>query len=197
MGLIYVDTGIKVKHNVGNMENLLKGTTCTVIGAMQYSADGRNVREYIGAKMAERGITVYDHYNKPFIDAVEEHEDRRDYMRSLLEKEDYDAISSLKNIRTFDLKLIDISDFIVFVFDPKVLTCGSWEEFFLANRNKRPIFFVNTAGKKNTPFWVFWTIPHKYIYSSVEEMLRKIDDIDTGKHPIDNERWKLLKMEYR
>ena len=176
---------------------LLQGTSCTVIGAMQHSADGRSVRKNMTDQLGKRGIIVYDHYKKPFVEAVEEHEDRREYMNSLLEKEDYDAITGLKNIRTFDLKLIDISDFIVFVFDPKVLTCGSWEEVFWANRLKKPIFFINVAGKKTTPFWVFWTIPHKYIYSSVEDFYKVIDDLDSGKHPMDNERWKLLKMEFR
>lgn len=177
-------------------DNILKGTTCTVIGAMQYS-DGRGIRERLKEEFGKHGIIMYDHYNKPFVEAVREDETYRANFKKWIEEEDYDKLAGEKNIRTFDLKLIDISDFIVFVFDPNVLTCGSWEEFFWANRMKKPIFFVNTAGKKKTPTWVFWTIPHKYIYSSVEEMLKKIEDIDTGKHPIDNDRWKLLKKEYR
>lgn len=177
-------------------DNILRGTTCTVIGSMQY-ADGRKIREEMKERLGKYGIVMYDHYNKPFIEEAKEDESYRENFKRWIENEDYDSLAREKNIRTFDLKLIDISDFVIFVFDPTVLTCGSWEEFFWANRMKKPIFFVNTAGKKKTPYWIFWTIPHKYIYSSVEEMMSRIDDIDSGKHPIDNDRWKLLKKEFR
>ena len=176
--------------------NILNKTTCTVIGPMQY-ANGRGIRTYLKEELAKYGITVYDHYKKPFINSVEEDENVREKFKNWLENEEYDKLADRKNIRTFDLKLIDISDFIIVMFDPTVLTIGTWEEFFWANRLKKPIFFVNVTGKKTTPYWIFWTIPHKYIYSSVAEMLSVIDDIDGGKHPIDSDRWKLLKMEFR
>ena len=179
------------------MSNILKGTTCTVIGPMQHSTDGREVRSSIAWDLAELGITMYDHYNKPFIDSVKEDEEVHAKIKTWLKEENYDAISERRKIRTFDLKLIDISDFIIFHFTPDVLTCGSWEEFFWANRLKKPIFFINSKGKNTTPIWVFWTIPHKYIYSSVEDCIQRIKDIDSGAHPIDSERWKLLKTEYR
>ena len=163
---------------------------------MQY-ANGRSIRKYITEELGKHNITVYDHYNKPFVDSVEEDESVRTKFKTWLESEDYDKLAEQKNIRSFDLKLIDISDFIITMFDPSVLTVGTWEEFFWSNRLKKPIFFVNTKGKKTTPYWIFWTIPHKYIYSSVEEMLNVIRDIDSGKHPIDSERWKLLLPEYR
>ena len=33
--------------------------------------------------------------------------------------------------------------------------------------------------------WVFWIIPHKYIYDSVDDMIQNYK-IDEGKLPIDN-----------
>ncbi len=177
--------------------NILNKTTCTVIGAMQYGNDGRSIRSYISSELKECGITVFDHYHKPFVNSVDEDESVHAQLKIWLANGEYDKVVEKRNVRTFDLKLIDISDFIIFVFDPDVLTCGSWEEFFWANRLKKPVFFVNTKGKPRTPLWVFWTIPHKYIYGSVDEALKVIDDIDSGRHPIDSERWKLLKPEHR
>lgn len=178
------------------MSNILNKTTCTVIGPMQF-ADGRSIRSHLTEELGKYGITVYDHYHKPFVNSVDEDENVRANFKVWLENGEYDKLAERKSIRTFDLKLIDISDFIIIMFDPTVLTVGTWEEFFWANRLKKPIFFVNTKGKKTTPYWIFWTIPHKYIYSSVEEMLTTINDIDSGKHSLDSERWKLLKEEYR
>ena len=62
---------------------------------------------------------------------------------------------------------------------------------------KKPIFFVNVRGKNKTPMWVFWTIPHKYIYDSVDDVIVKLQKIDEGKLPIDSERWKLLNKHFR
>jgi hypothetical protein len=56
---------------------------------------------------------------------------------------------------------------------------------------------VNVRGKSATPMWVFWTMPHKYIYNSVEEVIEKLQKIDQGKIPIDSERWKLLRNCFR
>ena len=41
------------------------------------------------------------------------------------------------------------------------------------------------------------TIPHKYIYDSLEEILGTIKKINDGEKVIDSDRWRLLKEEYR
>lgn len=177
--------------------NLLNKTKCTVIGPMQYN-NGRNIREYFKEKLSSLNIIIFDHYNKPFNDEkLDESEKSANQLKLWAENEQYDKIASLKNIRSFDLALIEKSDFIIFHFIPGVVTVGSWEEFFLANRSKRPIFFITEGGKKLTPYWVFWTIPHQYIYSSKEEVVDMIKRIDSGDKVIDCDRWRLLKPEYR
>lgn len=176
--------------------NLLADTRCTVIGHMQY-ANGRNIRENINRQLTQMNIKLFDHYKQPFIMDVNEDEETHDELRLALKNEEYTKVEAYKEIRSYDLSLIDRSDFVIFVYDPEVVTCGSWEEFFTANRMKKPIFFVNVRGKSATPMWVFWTIPHKYIYDSVEEVVEKLQNIDQGKIPIDSERWKLLNKNFR
>jgi hypothetical protein len=176
--------------------NLLAETRCTVIGHMQY-ANGRDIRENINTQLEKMNIKLFDHYKQPFIMDVNEDEETHDELRLALKNEEYDKVEAYKEIRSYDLSLIDRSDFVIFVYDPEVVTCGSWEEFFTANRMKKPIFFVNVRGKNKTPMWVFWTIPHKYIYDSVESVIEKLQKIDQGKLPIDSERWKLLNKHFR
>ena len=176
--------------------NLLAETRCTVIGHMQY-ANGRDIREHINQQITSMNIKLFDHYKQPFLMDVNEDEETHDELRLALKNGEYDKVEAYKEIRSYDLSLIDRSDFVIFVYDPDVVTCGSWEEFFTANRMKKPIFFVNVRGKSATPMWVFWTMPHKYIYNSVEEVIEKLQKIDQGKIPIDSERWKLLNKIYR
>ena len=175
---------------------LLNDTRCTVIGHMQY-ADGRGVREEVSEDLERLGIKLFDHYKQPFIMDVNEDEETHRALRDAITSGNYELVEKYKEIRSYDLSLIDRSDFIIFVYDPEVVTCGSWEEFFTANRMKKPIFFVNTRGKHRTPMWVFWTIPHKYVYESVDAVVDMLKDIDGGTIPIDSDRWKLLRTQFR
>lgn len=176
--------------------NLLAETRCTVIGHMQY-ANGRDIRSNISNQLEQMNVKLFDHYKQPFLMDVNEDEETHTELRLALQNEEYEKVEAYKEIRSYDLSLIDRSDFVIFVYDPDVVTCGSWEEFFTANRMKKPIFFVNIRGKNRTPMWVFWTIPHKYVYDSVEDVMTKLEEIDSGNIPIDSERWKLLRECFR
>lgn len=180
-------------------QGILYRTKCTVIGAMQYNGqNGKIVREEISQKLSELGIIVYNHYNQPFLDIdAEESLVKQNKINEWMDSGQYDKVTELRNIRSFDLKLIDISDFILFIYNPEVQTTGSWEEFFSGNYQKKPIFFVNIKGKSKTPAWVLWSIPHKYIYSSLSEVYEVLEKINNGEHKIDSERWKLLKPSMR
>jgi hypothetical protein len=176
---------------------LLEKTKTTIIGPMQYS-DGRVIREYFKEELGRINITVFDHYHKPFIDEdIQETQEMADHLKELVKQEKYDEIYEKRAIRSYDLSLIDRSDFIIFHFIPGIVTVGSWEEFFQANSLKRPIFFITEGGKQLTPIWVFWTIKPKYVYSSKEEVLDTILKIDSGEIKIDSDRWRLFKKEFR
>jgi hypothetical protein len=177
--------------------NLLENTKCTVIGPMQYS-NGVSIRQYFKEELGKLNITVFDHYNKPFVDTgVDEGNGISDRLKNHLKNGEYDSLAAYRNIRSFDLNLIDRSDFIIFHFIPGVVTVGSWEEFFTANSIKKPIFFITEGGKILTPYWVFWTIPHHYIYNSKEEVMQILQNIDSGAREIDSNRWRLLRKEFR
>lgn len=180
-------------------QGILYKTKCTVIGAMQFNGlNGKIIRDEITEQFKKYGIIVYNHYSQPFIHTdAEESLVKQNKINEWMESEQYDKVTELRNIRTFDLKLIDISDFIIFVYSSESKTCGSYEEFFEANRSKKPIFFVNLSHKKTTPAWILWTIPHRYIYSSMEELYKTIEEINNGSKSIDSERWKLLKQDFR
>ena len=164
---------------------------------MQY-ANGRDIREELSKKLDEMGIIMWNHYKKPFITEFDESEEAMKQRTELLKNEEYDKIIEFSPIRTYDLALMDKADFVIFVYDPDIVTCGSWEEFFTANRIKRPIFFINTKGKKRTPLWVFWTLKnHHYIYNSVNECVNMIQKINSGEISLDSDRWRLFQIEHR
>lgn len=178
--------------------NKLKNTKALVIGPMESDINGgKTIRQFVKKELEKINVVFWDHYNRPYEGHIEEGEKTHDLLKYYRETGQYDKISEYKDIRRQDLSLVERADFILCIFEKKTFTIGTIEELTLAVRCRRPIFFVWGEGKEKCPFWVFWMIPHHYIYSSVEEALWMIKRIDCGTKEIDSKRWRLFKPEFR
>jgi len=168
-----------------------------LVGGIQYT-NGRAWRDEITEKLSSIGIVCYNPFHKPFIKDVDENETIQERLIALMENGEYDSVTQkVKLIRSYDLALVDKCDFIIAYIDPKVTTVGSWEEIFWANRIKRPIFLIVEGGIKALPLWLFGTIPYKYVYSNLDEVVDILTKIDCGGKEMDSDRWRLLKPEFR
>ena len=177
----------------------LEGTRIYLVGAIE-SADDSGVgwREKVTNEFESMGIKTLNPCDKPFIKDVDETDTFQDDMKALRNAGDWNELARrMKEIRIYDLKLVDISDAIFVYLDADLKTCGSWEEIFTANRMKKPVFFIYKQGKEAIPTWMYGVLPHKYFYSSIDDALQTLRDINDGKLTIDSERWKLLRKEYR
>ena len=178
-------------------ENLLYKTRCYLVGHMQY-VNGRNWRDTVSKKFEKMNVTCFNPYKKPFVKDVEEDESRREEMIEMMNKGYYDeATKRMKTVRSYDLNLVDRSDFILAHLVPDVASWGSAEEIVTAVRMKKPIFVSIEGGKHKTPLWMLAMFPHKYIYNTTNEAVEMIERIDGGDKEIDSDRWRLLKKEYR
>ena len=160
-------------------ESNLFRTRCYLVGHMQY-ADGRDWRDYVSTEMEAMGITVFNPYDKDM--------DNGHYN---------DVAKRMKQIRSYDLNLVDRSDFIIAHLLPEVASWGSAEELVTAVRMKKPVFVSMEGGKKKTPLWVMGMMPHHYIYDSVEDIVDMLKRINSGDKEIDSDRWRLLRKELR
>ena len=177
--------------------NLLYKTKTYLVGHMQYLS-GRNWREEVTEKLSDLNITCFDPYKKPFIKDVEEDEASRQEMETWLKTKQYDRLTEkLKTVRSYDLNLVDRSDFIIAHLVPEVASWGSAEEIVTAVRMKKPIFISMEGGKSKTPLWMFGMLPHRYIYNNLDEIVDMLYAIDNGSKEIDSDRWRLLRNEYR
>jgi hypothetical protein len=176
---------------------LLNKTKCYLVGGMQY-INGRGWREGVTQSLTEMGVTVFDPYHKPFIDDVVEDEAARADLAVQMKNGEYDKVAyRMKRVRNFDLRLCDLSDFIIAHIRPEVASWGTAEELTTNCRAKKPVFISIEGGKSKTPLWIMGMFPHKYIYNNVEEVVEMLKRIDSGDKIIDNERWKLLLPKYR
>ena len=164
---------------------------------MQYLS-GRDWREEITEKLTPLSISCFNPYKKPFLKDVAEDEASRHDMETWMKTKQYDRVTDkMKIVRSYDLNLVDRSDFIIAHLVPDVASWGSAEEIVTAVRMKKPIFISMEGGKSKTPLWMLAMFPHKYIYNSIEEVVDMIKKIDNGEVRLDSGRWKLLKKEYR
>ena len=47
------------------------------------------------------------------------------------------------------------------------------------------------------PLWLLGMFPHKFFYDSINDILKMIEDINSGEREIDSDRWRLLKKDLR
>ena len=170
------------------------------MGHMQYIGDheGESWRDRVSVELEKMGVIVFNPYHKPFIKDVQEGSEVGKALAKAKAEKDYEYLAKkMKEIRIYDLNLVDRRDFIVAHIKPTVASWGSAEEIVTAVRMKKPIFLSIEGGKQACPYWIYGMFPHKYIYNSPDEIIEMLRKIDRGEKKLDNERWKLLRKEFR
>jgi hypothetical protein len=175
------------------MNNRLKNSRCYLAGAMDRVADrGTGWRDEITPFLQSFGIIVYNPLKKP-IGLYPEDEVTHQLKKELKTKEDYNTLSILmKEIRGSDLYMVDTSNFVIVDLDLDTHPCGTYEEIFWANRLKRPILLHVRQGKKNTPDWLFGTLPHDWFFSDWKSLKIYIEDVNSGKNVNTYGRWRFI-----
>lgn len=158
--------------------NRLKGMRGYLAGAMDRVADGGIAwRINLQEALADLEVVWLDPTCKPIEIGVEDMENR-EYRRRMKEAEGYDSVQAdMKIIRSVDLRMVDLSDFLVINIDLDVHQCGTYEELFLGNREKKPLIIRVEQGKRKCPDWLLGTVPHAMIFSSwegVQQYLRHV-----------------------
>lgn len=183
--------------NFPNEKHILARTRCYTIGHMEYK-DGQAWRKKVESELGCRGITFFNPYEKPFLNDVPENVAARKRLSQWMKNGEYDLVAEqMRAIRCYDLRLVDLSDFLIAYIDPTVVTYGTIEELTTAVREKKPLFVCVEGGKKKCPLWILGMIPPKYVYNSIDEAIEILKGIDSGTIELSSDKWKLLKPEYR
>lgn len=173
--------------------NRLKNQRVYLAGAMDRVADrGSTWRDSITPFLENLGVVVFNPIKKPSNEGSEDNETHK-YKIKLKHHQKYDELSSLmKTIRSVDLRLVDISDFLIVNLDLDTHPCGTLEEIFLANRSKKPVIVHMEQGKINAPDWLFGTIPHQMIFSSWDEVKEYLLHINNSSNIETYKRWQFF-----
>ena len=170
--------------------NRVKNQRCYLAGAMDRVIDrGKGWRQEITPFLESLGIVVFNPITKPTEVGLEDH-DTHLVKTKLKQKKRYEELSSMmKVIRSVDLRLVDISDFLIVNLDLDIHPCGTYEEIFWANRQKKPIIIHMVQGKEHTPDWLFGTVPHQMIYSDWNDIYGYLEHINSSENINTYNRW--------
>lgn len=151
--------------------NRLAFTRAYLCGAMDRVADGGvEWRRRLQAAHSDLKIVWLDPTDKPIDIGVEDAESRARRHDAKAHGRYDEVTAEINPIRRVDLRLVDICDWMPVNIDLEVHATGTYEEVFLANRQKKPILARVEQGKRNAPDWLFATIPHQLIFDSWEAM---------------------------
>lgn len=159
-------------------------------GAIDRASDnGKAWRENLEPTIAKFGGICINPLKKP-INVGLETDDHR-YERVIASNcQNYDKLQQImKLVRAVDLRLIEVSDVILVNLDTNIHLCGTMEEIFWANRQKKPIIVVCPQGKPNIPDWLFGTLPHQMFFSTWMEAITYLQHIDEDLVIEHRKRW--------
>lgn len=172
------------------MNQRLNNQRVYLAGAMDRVPDrGNGWRDNITPFLESLGVTVFNPIKKPSAIGMED-SSTHNFKSKLKQESNYDELSKLmKVIRSVDLRLVDISDFLIVNLDLDVHPCGTYEEIFWANRQKKPIIIHMVQGKNSAPDWLFGTIPHQMIFSNWDEIKEYLYHINDDQEIANHNRW--------
>ena len=147
--------------------NRLKNTRCYLGGAMDRTSDnGETWRRQIRHHLDDLGILWLDPTRKPISIGAEDEESRQ--QRRVNKKAGrYDLVADeMAPIHDVDLRLVNITDFLIVNIDVSIHACGTYFEFKQANDQNKPVLVHIEQSKENCPDWLFACIPHEHIFDT-------------------------------
>lgn len=171
----------------------LDKTRCYLVGPMDRAQDGSTWRIDAIKRFQPYGVICFNPYDKPICRGGEDIDDVAHREKMVKEGNWGEVARLMKEVRAIDLRMVDVSDFILAYIDMDAKPYGTVEEIVIANLQKKPIVAVVPGGKPMAPRWLFGQIPHKYILGSFDEAFALLDEVDRGLHADD--RWKLFRYQ--
>jgi hypothetical protein len=160
--------------------NKLKGLTSYIFGAIDRCPNGgKDWRDKVTPDLEKLGVTVINPLKKPVLGHVESIETRNNRHQAKL-RGDWDLVIADKSIRLVDLRFCDKADFLVGCIDSRLSPCGTYEELFTANRQKKPILVWSPLGKMDIADWLWWTLPKEHIFENFDEVILHLKGINDG-----------------
>lgn len=168
--------------------NYLKNKSCYLCGPISLDEnDGVLWRDKITPKLEEMGVIVRDPCKK-----TEHGEIGSDkaYFSSLIKERKFKQVKEeFYRVAKSDLRMVDLSDFLIVEYVPSIPTVGTWHEIVVATHIQHKPVLVHCSEEnldKLNP-WLLTLIKDFWLFTSWEQMLDYLSIINSGK--IDSSHW--------
>jgi len=94
---------------------------------------------------------------------------------------DVDRITG--EIVNHDLRFVDLCDFLICHLFEGVLTCGTWDEIFMASQQRKPVFIIMKDWREKAPSWLFGRFGHAMMHEDIDEVVNRLRNIRDGMEP--------------
>ena len=140
-------------------ENHLKGTRVYLSGPMDFVASRAAEKKYgwrsrVSQFLRSYGVTVFDPWNKPQIRGL--HEYGREDVKSIEVRDKWtfdpggkgiqdrgECATSFWETMHIDLRMVDISDFVIAYCPTNIYSVGTVHEIVMARQQRKPVLFVS------------------------------------------------------
>lgn len=176
---------------------------CYLSGPMEYVADhGIEWRRKFIERTWNLGLNIdfIDPTNKPGGDEMKVGEDKSVQAKLQQEGKFLQLREYVADYRRYDLRYVDLSDFLVAVIDPQVHMCGTYNEIFFAEAQHKPMFFICDGGLSKLPRWLFDVVDledHKKgtrcnVFEDINALVSELKLYDTGAIKM-SKKWVLIR----
>lgn len=175
-------------------KGVLSRAICYLCGPMDRAKDnGTEWREYFIEQTTDLDLKIINPCDKPSNCAQEiskTGERKVDRLKRLRRWSDLKKF--VNRFRHEDLRFVDIADFVVIYIDIDVHICGSYDEVFNAERQKKPCLAIVNGGLPNLPNWMFDVFNLHEVFDNVDKCVNYLKKIDRGDVKLDK-RWVLIR----
>ncbi len=175
----------------------LAGMSTYLCGSMDYAHDGgEGWRNMVKLPLRKMGILVVDPCDKPIVGEFRDEFSARQDMDNMKQEGRYDEIKPKygDSVRGFDLHCVDVTTFTLVNLHKDTPTFGSPEEYFWANRCKKPVLFHFEGRKKHEiPNWFFMSMPHELLFGDDwNDVFKYLDYVNTSPKIDTLGRWRFI-----
>jgi len=178
--------------------NRLKGLRCYLAGPIdQAQDDGVGWRKKITPWLEQKGVMVLDPCDKPIPDSYyKEIDEEKIGMMSLKHTgRYYELTQRMKEIVHMDLRMVDISDFVVVYINPEISMFGTIHELINSLAQRKPTLVVIEGGKKYAANWLFGIMDFNFMFDDFPQLYSFLNQMNDGVITGDLSRWVFFDME--
>ena len=189
----------------------LDGACGYLSGPMEFVADHGVAwrRKFIElSRQAGLKLDLIDPTNKPGGKDIKIGENKAEQVKLQQEGRWLELQKYVHAYRRYDLRFVDLSDFLVVGVDPSIPQWGTGNEVYVAEAQHKPMLFICEGGLKTLPRWLFDVVELEHqiirnnvyetcrtnVFQSVEEVVQELQMLDSGYIPM-SDKWVLVRKE--